>query len=150
GDFNSTGANIALAAQSLMTVQANNVSLGNIQGGAALAVNANHTLNVMGNINMPQAAIVLNGDLAAEGSAVYLQSGTSITGASIAVTSGKGSLTSGSNLSALEGSISMNSGGALTILNNSQIAAAKDVILGSLGSLTVGSGSSSSNIGISA
>lgn len=150
GDFNSSSSSMNLGNQTSVTVSANNVNLGSVAGGAGIVVNARRDLNLSGNIDMPNAPVVLKGDLAGTGAQVSLASGSEITGSSVVVSNLTGDIYSGANISAVSGGISLSSGGMLALQNNSQLTAANDVALNAVGDLNIGSGGSNSNVKISA
>lgn len=143
GDFNAANATLNLANNASMVINANNVDTGSVNGGVAYVVNAKGSLDVSGNLNIPNGPVVLNGDLNATGSSINLHSGTSITAAAVSVMSPKGSISSGSQIKSLNAEISFDSGAALTFLDAASVKAATDVNLSSAGNMTFGTQSGS-------
>ncbi len=144
GNFNTEAASLSLANNASMVVNATNVSVGNISGGSALVLNARDALSLSGNLNLPNGPVILNGDLAGTGNAVTLQSGSAITASAISVTSNRGDIISGARLNATATDLYMSSGGALSILESSQLSAAKNLSLSSNSDLSIGAENGSS------
>ena len=143
GDFNAANATMNLANNASMVINANNVDTGAVNGGVAYVVNARGSLDVSGNLNIPNGPVVLNGDLNASGASINLHSGTSITAAAVSVMSPMGAISSGSQIKSLNAEIAFDAGSSLTFLDAASIKAATNVNLSSGANMTFGSQSGS-------